>query len=184
MDGTVNEDIIAAMVRMAKESRRNAYTPQTGVAVGACVMASDGSLYGGCNIENMSPALSCCAESVTMYKGISDGKRDFDALAVVADTEEPFVPCGACLQLMAEFGVDTVVMANLNGDVKIKPLAEIIPCASDMLANRVVKRDDYEQLLMSLYDVGEDDDDDVLLDNESLDKALADLENMGGKKEE
>ena len=73
---------------------------------------------------------------------------------------------------------------NLNGDIKIKPLAEIIPCASDMLANRVVKRDDDEQLLMSLYDVGEDDDDDELLDNESLDKALADLENMGGKKEE
>ena len=136
----INEEIIDAMVRMAKESMKHAYTSVTKMAIGSCVLTSDGTLYGGCNIENASPALSCCAEAVAMYKAISDSKREFDALAVIADTVEPFVPCGACCQLMAEFGVQDVFMANVKGDIRAATLADLMPLSKDMMANKKVKK--------------------------------------------
>ena len=135
----INEEIIDAMVRMAKDSMKHAYTSVTNMAIGSCVLASDGTLYGGCNIENASPALSCCAEAVAMYKAIADSKREFDALAVVADTEEPFVPCGACCQLMAEFGVQDIIMANMKGDLRVATIGDLMPLAKDMMANKKVK---------------------------------------------
>ncbi len=136
----VNEEIIDAMVRMAKDSMRHAYTPVTKMPIGSCVLTSDGTLYGACNIENSaSPALSACAEAVGIYKAVADSKRDFDALAVIADTEEPFVPCGACCQLMAEFGVKEVIMANLKGDVKVVELSDILPSQEAMRMNKKVK---------------------------------------------
>ena len=70
-----------------------------------------------------------CAERVAIFKAVADGKNTFDAIAVVADTEEPFVPCGACLQVMAEFGINDVIMANLDGDIRPTTLKELIPYA-------------------------------------------------------
>ena len=75
-----------------------------------------------------------------MYKAISDSKREFDTLAVIADTEEPFVPCGACCQLMAEFGVQDVIMANVKGDIRAATLADLMPLSKDMMANKKVKK--------------------------------------------
>ena len=74
-----------------------------------------------------------------MYKAIADSKREFDALAVVADTEEPFVPCGACCQLMAEFGVQDIIMANMKGDLRVATIGDLMPLAKDMMANKKVK---------------------------------------------
>jgi cytidine deaminase len=148
----INQETIDTMVRMAREYMHHAYTPQTNMAVGACVLAADGTLYGGCNIENTVPSLSCCAETFTMHKAIADAKREFDALAVIADTEDPFVPCGACLQLMAEFGVQDVILANLKGDVRVRPLDAIVPCAKAMLSNHAVERDEQEEIERNLSD--------------------------------
>ena len=125
----INEDTIDTLIRTAKNARNNAYAPYSKSAVGACVLTSDGTLYGGSCIENSSLSLSMCAERVAIFKAVADGKNTFDAIAVVADTEEPFVPCGACLQVMAEFGINDVIMANLDGDMRPTTLKELIPYA-------------------------------------------------------
>ena len=126
----INESIIDAMVRTAKDAMTHAHSPYSGRAVGACVLASDGTLYGGCSIENASYSLSCWAERVAIFKAIADSKREFDAIAVVADTEEPCVPCGACCQVMAEFRIRDVIMANTRGDLEIVGLMDLAPCAT------------------------------------------------------
>ena len=132
----LNEEIIDTMVRKAMDSMNNSYVEHKGMAVGACALASDGTLYGGCSIDNASPALYCEAEVLAIWKAVSEGKREFDAVAVVADTEQPFVPCGSSLQIMAEFGVYEVVMANVNGDLETMLLSELFPSGDMLLGNR------------------------------------------------
>ena len=131
----INEDIIDAMVRMAKDAMTKAHSPYSGRPVGSCVLASDGTLYGGCSVENASYGNSCCAERVAIFKAVADSKREFDAIAVVADTEEPCVPCGACCQVMAEFKIRDVIMANLKGDVELADLMDLAPCATGKVRN-------------------------------------------------
>lgn len=126
----INQEIIDTMIRTAKEARKNAHAPYSEKLVGACVLASDGTLYGGCNVENASYGLSCCAERVAIYRAIADAKHDFDALAVVADTNEPITPCGACCQVMAEFEIRDIIMANLKGDVQVIDIYDLAPCAT------------------------------------------------------
>ena len=131
----INEDIIDAIVRMAKDAMQKAHAPYSGRKVGACVLASDGTLYGGCNVENASYGLTCCAERVAIFKAIADSKREFDAIAVVADTDEPCVPCGACCQVMAEFKIRDVIMANTKGDIEVADLMDLAPCATGKARN-------------------------------------------------
>ncbi|MBQ9377992.1 MAG: cytidine deaminase [Schwartzia sp.] len=126
----INEDIIDTMVRMAKDEMKKSHSPYSERPVGACVLASDGTLYGGCSVENASFGVSCCAERVAIFRAIADSKQEFDAIAVVADTDEPCVPCGACCQVMAEFKIRDVIMANLKGDVEIADLMDLAPCAT------------------------------------------------------
>ncbi|MBQ7515232.1 MAG: cytidine deaminase [Schwartzia sp.] len=131
----INESIIDAMVRMARDSMQKAHAPYSGRPVGACVLTSDGTLYGGCSVENASYGLSCCAERVAIFKAIADSKREFDAIAVVADTAEPCIPCGACCQVMAEFKIRDVIMANTKGDIEIADLMDLAPCATGKVHN-------------------------------------------------
>lgn len=138
----LNEEVIDTMIRTAMDSVNNAYTEHKSLAVGACALTGDGTLYGGCTIDNASPAIYCAAEALAIYKAISDGKRDFDAVAVIADTEKPFVPCGSSLQLMAEFGVYEIVMANMNGDVETMLLSELFPSGDMLLENHKYKLPD------------------------------------------
>lgn len=131
----LNEDIIDTLVRTAIDASKNAYTEHTHFAVGSCVLASDGTMYSGCSIDNAAAPLACCAEAVAMYRAIADGKRDFDALAVAADTEDPFVPCGACCQILAEFDVKEIIMANFNGDATVVQLEDLLPYAERLKSN-------------------------------------------------
>ena len=72
-----------------------------------------------------------------MCKAIADGKLEFDAVAVVADTMDPFVPCGCCCQVMSEFNIPEVVMANLDGDIRVMQLQELAPYAINMGTNKI-----------------------------------------------
>ena len=137
----LNEDIIDTMVRTAMDAIRNAYVEHGTMPVGACALTSDGTLYSGCSIDNASPKAYCTAEELAMYKAISDGKREFDAMAVIADTEHPFVPAGTSLQLMSEFEVQDVIMANLEGDLEIVPLDELFPSGVKIRENRGIDED-------------------------------------------
>ena len=111
----------------AIKARENAYSPYSHFAVGAALLCEDGTLYEGCNIENASYGLTNCAERTAIFKAVSEGHTKFKALAVVADTEGPCAPCGACRQVMAEFKIPLIIMGNLMGNIKIVTIEELLP---------------------------------------------------------
>lgn len=129
-----------ALIEQALAARNRAYVPYSGFAVGAALLCRDNSVVTGCNIENISYGLTNCAERTALFKAVSEGKTDFVALAVVADSTEPVAPCGACRQVMAEFKILQVIMANLKGQRKIMTLHELLPYSfSSFTPNRELK---------------------------------------------
>lgn len=118
---------IQKLMDCAIKARENAYSPYSHFAVGAALLCEDGTLYEGCNIENASYGLTNCAERTAIFKAVSEGHIKFKALAVVADTEGPCAPCGACRQVMAEFKIPLVIMGNLMGNIKIVTIEELLP---------------------------------------------------------
>ena len=118
---------IQKLMDCAIKARKNAYSPYSHFAVGAALLCEDGTLYEGCNIENASYGLTNCAERTAIFKAVSEGHIKFKALAVVADTEGPCAPCGACRQVMAEFKIPLVIMGNLMGNIKIVTIEELLP---------------------------------------------------------
>lgn len=119
----------AELVARAMQAREHAYVPYSGFAVGAALLTRSGEVFTGCNVENASYGLTVCAERVAIFNAVAGGHRDFAALAVVADTEGVCPPCGACRQVMAEFGDFRVIMANLRGDRRSTSVAELLPVA-------------------------------------------------------
>lgn len=123
----MTESEIQNLVNRAIKARENAYSPYSHFAVGAALLCEDGTLYEGCNIENASYGLTNCAERTAIFKAVSEGHIKFKALAVVADTEGPCAPCGACRQVMAEFKIPLIIMRNLMGNIKIVTIEELLP---------------------------------------------------------
>ena len=115
------------LLNAAISARERAYAPYSKFLVGAAVMAKSGKIYTGCNIENASYGLTVCAERNALFSAVGAGEREFTALCVVGDTEAPISPCGACRQVMAEFKVPRIILANLKGDVKEYTLEELLP---------------------------------------------------------
>lgn len=118
---------IQKLMDCAIKARENAYSPYSHFAVGAALLCEDGTIYEGCNIENASYGLTNCAERTAIFKAVSEGHTKFKALAVVADTEGPCAPCGACRQVMAEFKIPLIIMGNLMGNIKIVTIEELLP---------------------------------------------------------
>ena len=118
---------IQNLMERAIKARENSYSPYSHFAVGAALLCEDGTLYEGCNIENASYGLTNCAERTAIFKAVSEGHVTFKALAVVADTEGPCAPCGACRQVMAEFKIPLLIMGNLMGNIKIVTIEELLP---------------------------------------------------------
>lgn len=116
------------LIQAAIEARQNAYVPYSNFQVGAALLA-DGKVYGGANIENASFGLTNCAERTAIFKAASEGIRKIDAIAIVADTDGPVSPCGACRQVIAEFSDENtrVYLTNLKGDVTEWSVSEILP---------------------------------------------------------
>ena len=120
------------LINAAKLARENAHAPFSNFRVGAAVRAKSGRIYTGCNVENASYGLTCCAERVAIFKAVSEGEHGFDAIAVVADTDTPTPPCGACRQIIWEFCGDVpVVLANLHGKVEQERSGQLLPRAFD-----------------------------------------------------
>lgn len=118
---------IQKLMDCAIKARVNAYSPYSHFAVGAALLCEDGTLFEGGNIENASYGLTNCAERTAIFKAVSEGHIKFKALAVVADTEGPCAPCGACRQVMAEFKIPLIIMGNLMGNIKIVTIEELLP---------------------------------------------------------
>ena len=119
------------LVKKAYEGRANAYTPYSNFKVGAAVLTEDDTIYTGCNIENASYGATNCAERTALFKAVSEGDKEFVAIAIVADTKRPVPPCGACRQVMVELcKQDTkVYLSNLHGDVQETTVGELLPGA-------------------------------------------------------
>ncbi|XP_030751317.1 cytidine deaminase-like isoform X2 [Sitophilus oryzae] len=118
-----------SIIKQATEARENAYCPYSNFKVGSAVLCADGSVTAGCNIENSAFPVGICAERCAYSKAISQGKRQFEAVAVVASQKDHFtMPCGACRQFMSEFGnVDVFISRPGHEDVLVTNLNEILP---------------------------------------------------------
>lgn len=123
----MNKQMIDKLYKKAFKVRENAYVPYSNFKVGAALLTEDDEIYLGANVENASYSLSICAERNAIFKANADGKRKYKALMVVADTERPISPCGACRQVMAEFGDYKVYLSNLEGDIKETSTFELLP---------------------------------------------------------
>ncbi len=118
----------AGLVQAALSARDKAYAPYSGFRVGAALLTAGGKVYTGCNIENSSYGLTCCAERVALFKAVSEGERDFRAVAVASDGGDYCVPCGACLQVLAEFGDGILVyMCSNAGKYRVRAVADLLP---------------------------------------------------------
>jgi cytidine deaminase len=117
------------LIKEAIEARKQAYVPYSKFQVGAALLTKDGKIYHGCNIENASFGLTNCAERTAIFKAVSEGLYEFEAIAVVGDTDGPISPCGACRQVIAEFAApDTkIFLANLNGKIQETTIQELLP---------------------------------------------------------
>lgn len=119
------------LIEESKKAREKAYVPYSKFKVGAALLTVDGTIYRGCNIENASYGLSNCAERTAFFKAVSDGVKDFAAIAIVGETDGPISPCGACRQVMSEFCLPDmpVYLTNLKGDVEITTVRNLLPGA-------------------------------------------------------
>ncbi len=118
------------LIEAAGKARAGAYAPYSHFKVGAALITPDGQIFSGANVENASYGLTMCAERVAIFQAVAARCRDIAAIAVVTDREEPAPPCGACLQVLAEFGPDTkVVIANLRGKCLETTVRALLPRA-------------------------------------------------------
>lgn len=120
------------LVAAARRARRHAHAPYSSFKVGAALETTDGTIITGCNIENATYGLTVCAERVAMFKALSEGHRKFRRIAIVADTDAPTPPCGACRQILWEFGGDLeVILANLGRESGRHQLKDLLPLPFD-----------------------------------------------------
>jgi cytidine deaminase len=123
-----SEAEIAALLAQAGAVRQQAYVPYSHFAVGAALLAEDGTVYTGCNVENASYGLTICAERNAVFSAVTHGARRFTAIAIV--TSNGVSPCGACRQVLAEFAPRmTVIMADTAGRRQIMQLDALLPAA-------------------------------------------------------
>lgn len=111
----------------AKEAMNNAYSKYSNFKVGAALLTKSGKLYTGCNIENSSYGATICAERVAFSKAISEGERDFEAIAIVSSSGDFTYPCGICRQFMSEWGTNLKLIFENGKDTKIYTLKELLP---------------------------------------------------------
>ncbi len=120
------------LIRAAAEARENAYAPFSGFQVGAAIETESGEVVVGCNVEAASYGLTMCAERVAIFAAVAAGHKRIKSVAVVADSDELTAPCGACRQIIWEFGGDIpVTMSNLQDESETVNMSELLPRAFD-----------------------------------------------------
>jgi cytidine deaminase len=131
-DPQVDPQAAAALLARAREARSHAYAPYSRFPVGAALLTDDGEVFTGCNVENASYGLTTCAERVALQKAVSEGRRRFRAIAVTGPEDDvPLAPCGACRQVLHEFGADLVVVmaSGAGGEPEVTSLRTLLPGA-------------------------------------------------------
>ena len=115
------------LIKEASTALEHAYAPYSGIRVGASVVTASGEIYSACNVENASYGLTICAERAAVFAAVAAGHKEISALAVVSEGMERPMPCGACLQVMSEFGVTKVTVATLGGTSETYDISDLLP---------------------------------------------------------
>ena len=113
------------LVEMARQAQTHSHAPHSNYHVGAALRGKGGRLFKGCNVGHIVMSESCCAEKVVLYKAISEGEKEFDAIAIWTDSSPPAAPCGSCRQLLHSWKIGKVILAN--------PQGELLTCESSAL---------------------------------------------------
>lgn len=132
------------LIKAAQEAMNHAYTPYSKFNVGAAILSEDGKIYTGCNIENASYGLTNCAERTAIFKAVSEGVREFKAMAVVGNTDIPISPCGACRQVLSEFATPNMIvfLANTKGESKDFTVEELLPYSFSLMDKTDNRKED------------------------------------------
>ena len=116
------------MLEIAKKASENAYAPFSKFVVGASILTTSGKYYSGCNVENSSYGLTICAERCAIFKAISDGEKEIQAVAIYSPNTDECYPCGACRQVIFEFATeDLVVITEKDGAPKVDCIKDLLP---------------------------------------------------------
>ncbi|MBT3319153.1 MAG: cytidine deaminase [Clostridia bacterium] len=119
-----------ALLEKAKKAKENAYVPYSNFRVGAALLCKNGDVYTGCNVENAAYGPTCCAERVAVFKAVSNGNKEFEAIAVTSDSDDVTYPCGVCRQVLAEFALDMdVISSNKDLENEVLKVEELLPRA-------------------------------------------------------
>ena len=126
----INDEMKQELGRLAAEMRSRSYIPYSHYAVGAALLAKDGRIFTGCNIENAAYPVTICAERTAIFKAVSEGARDFEAIAIATEDGQGY-PCGSCRQVMAEFALDMdVMLADAAGKITVETsVSDLLPGA-------------------------------------------------------
>lgn len=119
------------LVKIAEDIKKNSYSPYSNFRVGAALTTSNGKVYTGVNIENISYGATTCAERTAVFKAVSEGETEIDTIAIASDSDEFIFPCGICRQVLAEFGKKNmkIICSKRNGDFREYTLEELLPDA-------------------------------------------------------
>ena len=125
-----------SILQAAREARLRAYAPYSRFQVGAAILGVGGEVVSGCNVENLSYGLTLCAERSAVCAAVARGIREFRGIAVCADTRRPISPCGACRQVLAEFGDFPVFLCTVAGEVFESSVGVLLPRAATGILDR------------------------------------------------
>jgi cytidine deaminase len=130
MPSEISESDLSRLVAAARDASQNAYCPYSRFPVGAAVLSTTGEIVTGCNVENASYGLTLCAERNAVFAAVAQGIRALTAVAIFTPTPSPTAPCGACRQVLNEFGPDIVVVSACTGSQRRRwTLSDILPAA-------------------------------------------------------
>jgi len=116
------------LIDEARKAMKNAYSPYYKFYVGSAVLTKSGKIYSAGNIGAVVGGAEICAERAALTKAISEGERDFEAIAVIGNTDNPITPCGVCRQFIIEFGKNIkIIMANTNGKIVVREINQLLP---------------------------------------------------------
>jgi cytidine deaminase len=133
---------IQSLINAAERAKSRAYAPYSRFRVGAALLAKDGTVITGCNVENSSYSLTICAERAAIFKAVADGHTKFSTLAIVSDDKSFLPPCGACRQVLSEFAPDIkIILTTSHGHAKVTSLMKLFPMPADLkkLGRRATK---------------------------------------------
>lgn len=116
-----------SLIEKAYEAMNHSYSPYSNFKVGAALLTKSGKVFTGCNVESASLGATNCAERTAIYKAISEGERDFSAIAIVSSSRDLTFPCGICRQVIVEFGKDIDIIVSKDYDYEVYKIDDLLP---------------------------------------------------------